>query len=90
VKASRGWERSPYDTRLTIWLDGEPTGPTTLSLVHEDLDELAAAMPEVAENIRPGLEDVLDNLIVLIAADDGAKANKETVDNHKTGGRRSE
>jgi hypothetical protein len=30
------------------------------------------------------------NLIVLIAADDGAKANKETVDNQNTGGRRRE
>jgi len=30
------------------------------------------------------------NLIVLIAGNDGAKANKETVDNHNTGGRRSE
>ncbi len=62
-----------YDTRLTISLGGEPTGLTKLSLVHEDLHELAGAMPEVGENVGPGWEDVFDKLTALVSAHDGAK-----------------
>jgi hypothetical protein len=39
-----------------------PGGATQLSLVHERLDTLAAALPEVARNVRAGWEDVLRKL----------------------------
>ena len=37
-----------YDSLLTITLSEAPESKTALTLVHERLDELAAAMPEVA------------------------------------------
>jgi hypothetical protein len=37
---------------------------TKLSLVHEDLDQLAGAMPEVAENVGPGWEDAQGDVML--------------------------
>ena len=51
-----------HDSRLTITLGEAPGGETALSLVHERLDALHAAMPEVAENVERGWEMALDKL----------------------------
>jgi len=40
-----------YDSLLTITLGEAPGGATTLTLVHERLEALLAAMPYVAENV---------------------------------------
>lgn len=59
-----------YDSLLTITLREEPGGATALTLVHEHLGELAAAMPQVAENVGPGWKDVLGKLATMIGTDD--------------------
>ena len=51
-----------FDSRLTITLRGAPRGSTLLTLVHERLDELARAMPDVADNVAYGWELVLEKL----------------------------
>jgi uncharacterized protein YndB with AHSA1/START domain len=51
-----------YDSLLTITLREAPDGATELTLVHERLDELAAALPEVADNVGRGWELALDKL----------------------------
>ena len=51
-----------YDSRLTVTFRPDPAGGTVLALVHEQLGELAAAMPQVAGNVGPGWEDVLGKL----------------------------
>jgi uncharacterized protein YndB with AHSA1/START domain len=51
-----------YDSLLTITLAEAPDGATTLTLVHEQLDALHAAMPQVAQNVGPGWDMVLDTL----------------------------
>jgi uncharacterized protein YndB with AHSA1/START domain len=56
-----------YDSLLTITLSEAPGG-TALTLVHERLDALATAMPEVAENVRSGWELVLEKLIATVAS----------------------
>lgn len=65
-----GPERSDgpvYDSLLTITLREAPGGGTTLTLVHERLEELAAAMPYVAENVGPGWDMVLDKLVEVVS-----------------------
>jgi uncharacterized protein YndB with AHSA1/START domain len=56
-----------YDSLLTITLDEAPGG-TALTLVHERLDALAATMPEIAENVGPGWELVLEKLTATVAS----------------------
>src|SRR5215207_2732171 len=51
-----------YDSLLTITLEEAPDGATELTLVHERLDALQAAMPNVAESVGPGWDMVLDKL----------------------------
>lgn len=51
-----------YDSLLTVTLREAPGDATALTLVHERLDELAAALPHVAENVGPGWELVLAKL----------------------------
>lgn len=51
-----------YDSLLTITLREAPGGGTALTLLHERLEDLAEAMPYVAENVEPGWELVLDKL----------------------------
>ena len=51
-----------FDSLLTVTLRGGPAGGTVLTLVHERLDDLAAALPGVAVNVGPGWEDVLGQL----------------------------
>ena len=55
-----------YDSLLTITLAEAPAGGTLLTLVHERLDDLAAAMPEVAENVQLGWEQALEKLSTTI------------------------
>ncbi len=54
-----------YDSLLTITLREAPGGATTLTLVHERLEDLAAAMPYVAEAVGPGWDMVLDKLATM-------------------------
>jgi uncharacterized protein YndB with AHSA1/START domain len=61
-----------YDSLLTITFDEGPAGGTALTLTHERLDALQAAMPHVAERVGAGWEDVLARLCGLIAAGEGA------------------
>ncbi|HEX8033630.1 MAG TPA: SRPBCC domain-containing protein [Ktedonobacterales bacterium] len=55
-----------YDSLLTITLRETPKGATLLTLVHERLEELAAAMPHVAENVEPGWDLVLEKLTATV------------------------
>ena len=61
-------DRGPrYDSLLTITLREAPGGATWLTLVHERLEALAAAMPEVAASARVGWEGALRKLSVLLS-----------------------
>ena len=51
-----------YDSLLTVTLRAADGGGTVLTLVHERLDALAAAMPQVAANVGPGWESAFDKL----------------------------
>ena len=51
-----------FDSRLTVTFRPDPAGGTILTLVHEQLGELAAAMPQVAENVGPGWDATLGKL----------------------------
>lgn len=57
-----------FDSRLTITLGQAPGGGTKLVLLHERLEELAAAMPEVAKQVGPGWDAVLDQLAAVAVA----------------------
>ena len=54
-----------YDSQLTVTLAGTPEGGTALTLVHTRLDDLAAAMPDVAAQVGPGWADVLAKLAAM-------------------------
>ncbi|MEU5720796.1 SRPBCC domain-containing protein [Micromonospora sp. NPDC047738] len=56
-----------FDSLLTVTLDGNPDGGTALTLVHERLAELAAALPQVAANVAGGWESALDKLAEVAA-----------------------
>jgi uncharacterized protein YndB with AHSA1/START domain len=58
----QGRDGATFDSLLTVTLREAPDGGTALTLVHERLDDLAAALPGVARNIGPGWEDVLGKL----------------------------
>jgi len=51
-----------FDSLLTVTFREGPGGATVLTLVHERLDDLAAALPDVAANVAPGWDDVLGKL----------------------------
>jgi uncharacterized protein YndB with AHSA1/START domain len=55
-----------YDSLLTITLREAPQGKTALTLVHERLDDLAAAMPDVAGKVEVGWDLVLEQLADLL------------------------
>jgi len=57
-----------YDSRLTVTLRGLPDGRTLLSLVHERLDGLAAALPDVAGQVRAGWNSVIGKLASVVTA----------------------
>ena len=64
-----------HDSRLTITLRAAPGGATALTLVHERLDALAAALPHVAEKVELGWQLVLEKLAVLLASERDATRN---------------
>jgi len=51
-----------YDSLLTITLQPAPGDATTLTLLHERLDDLAAAMPDVVAQVESGWALVLEKL----------------------------
>jgi uncharacterized protein YndB with AHSA1/START domain len=55
-----------FDSLLTITLREAPGDSTTLTLVHQQLDELEQAMPHVARNVGVGWESVLEKLATLL------------------------
>jgi len=63
-------EGPSFDTLLTVTLRPDPNG-TVLNLVHEQLDELAAAMPHIANAVESGWEAFLDNLARVLASTNG-------------------
>jgi uncharacterized protein YndB with AHSA1/START domain len=54
-----------YDSQLTVTLRAAPGGATELTLVHERLDDLREALPDIAEGVGPGWEMALDRLATL-------------------------
>ena len=54
-----------YDSLLTLTLRAATGGGTVLTLVHERLDALAAAMPQVAANVGRGWDSALGKLAAL-------------------------
>jgi uncharacterized protein YndB with AHSA1/START domain len=57
-----------YDSRLTVTLRDAPGGGTVLTLVHERLDELAAALPQTAAQVGAGWDFVLTKLAAVLAS----------------------
>lgn len=57
-----------YDSLLTVTLRPAKGHATTLTLVHERLDDLAAAMPNVAESVEHGWALVLEKLVGIFGA----------------------
>lgn len=55
-----------FDSRLIIILRELPGGKTELTLLHEHLDALASAMPDVADSVQDGWEWVLEKLDALL------------------------
>jgi uncharacterized protein YndB with AHSA1/START domain len=51
-----------YDSLLTITLRAAPGNATSLTLLHERLDDLADAMPHVAEQVEDGWTSALEKL----------------------------
>jgi uncharacterized protein YndB with AHSA1/START domain len=54
-----------YDSQLTVTLREAPDGATELTLVHERLDDLREALPDIAKGVGPGWEMALDKLAAL-------------------------
>jgi uncharacterized protein YndB with AHSA1/START domain len=54
-----------YDSLLTVTFSEAPGGSAALGSVQERLEELAAAMPEVAEKVSGGWDNVLGKLETL-------------------------
>jgi uncharacterized protein YndB with AHSA1/START domain len=57
-----------FDSVLIITLNAAQGGQTKLTLIHERLDDLAAAMPHIADNVQVGWELVLEKLAVTLGA----------------------
>lgn len=55
-----------FDSVLTISLRAASGGATKLTLIHERLQDLAAAMPHIADNVQVGWELVLEKLAVML------------------------
>jgi uncharacterized protein YndB with AHSA1/START domain len=56
-----------YDSRLTVTLRAAANGATALTLVHEQLGDLAAALPQVAAKVGSGWDGVLAKLDAILA-----------------------
>jgi len=57
---------STFDSLLTVTLQPAADGGTVLTLVHERLEELGEALPDVAGNVGPGWDLALAKLNKLI------------------------
>jgi uncharacterized protein YndB with AHSA1/START domain len=55
-----------FDSRLTVTLRELPGRSTELTLLHEHLDGLHRAMPNVADSVGPGWAGVLDKLAATV------------------------
>ncbi|HVD62675.1 MAG TPA: SRPBCC domain-containing protein [Lapillicoccus sp.] len=55
------------ETRLTVTFAEPRPGETELTVVHEQLDELAAAMPDVAGEVENGWNNTLDRLAPVLS-----------------------
>jgi uncharacterized protein YndB with AHSA1/START domain len=55
-----------FDSLLTVTLRGTGDGQTELTLVHERLEALAEAMPDVAAAVSTGWQEALDHLEVAL------------------------
>jgi uncharacterized protein YndB with AHSA1/START domain len=62
-----GRDGPAFDSLLTVTFREAPGEATVLTLVHERLDDLAAARPDVAANVSTGWEDVVGKLSGTIA-----------------------
>ena len=60
-----------FDSVLTITLGRTDDGATALTLVHEQLDPLHAAMPDVSANVGTGWEMVLDKMTTTLSREAG-------------------
>jgi len=67
VGPQRG-EGERFDSRLTVTLRPADSGGTHLTLVHERLEDLAAALPQVADNVAVGWKSALDKLTEITGA----------------------
>jgi len=56
-----------FDSRLIITLRPAKREGTVLTLVHERLEEIAAAMPQIVEQVEVGWEQALEKLVGLLA-----------------------
>ena len=57
-----------FDSLLMISLRDAPQGMTHLTLIHERLEDLAAAMPHVADQVAVGWGIVLEKLAAVLGA----------------------
>lgn len=57
-------------TRLTVTFAEPRPGETELTVVHEQLDELAEAMPQVAGHVQQGWADTLDRLSPVLSQEE--------------------
>lgn len=57
-----------FDSVLTITLQAARGRATKLTLIHERLEDLAAAMPHIADNVHVGWELALQKLAVTLGA----------------------
>ena len=58
------------ETRLTVTFAEPRPGETELTVVHEQLDELAAVMPRVAGHVQRGWADTLDRLSPVLSQEE--------------------
>jgi uncharacterized protein YndB with AHSA1/START domain len=56
-----------YDSRLTVTLREAPDGGTVLTVLHERLEDLAAALPQAAAQVGAGWDIVLTKLAAVLA-----------------------
>jgi uncharacterized protein YndB with AHSA1/START domain len=59
-----------HESRLTITLRAAPDGGTELTLLHERLEGLAVAMPDVAQNAATGWGMALDKLAATLGQEE--------------------
>ena len=69
-----------FDSLLTVALREAPGGATQLTLVHERLSDLAAALPDVAANVGPGWDDALGKLAGLLGRDPAGPGHAAVAD----------